>query len=79
MPTVLRAGPYRFFFFSNEGLESPHIHVQRDQALAKFWLSPVALASASGFSARELNRIEQLVAEARQDFEEAWREFFHVE
>ncbi len=76
MPTVRRAGPYRFFFFSNEGLEPPHIHVQRDRALAKFWLEPVALASATGFSARELRRIEQLVAESRQQFLEAWRDFF---
>jgi len=79
MPTVRRTGPYRFFFFSNEGLEPLHIHVQRDEALAKFWLSPVALASSSGFSARELNRIERLVAEGQQEFEEAWHEFFHAD
>lgn len=79
MPTLRRSGPYRFFFFSNEGLEPPHIHVQRDRALAKFWLAPVALASSSGFSARELKRIEQLVSESREEFEEAWREFFHAE
>jgi hypothetical protein len=79
MPTIRRSGPYRFFFFSNEGLEPPHIHAQRDHALAKFWLTPVALASSSGFSGQELNRIERLVAESRQEFEEAWREFFHAE
>jgi hypothetical protein len=50
VPTVARIGPYRFFFFSNEGSEPPHIHVQRDRALAKFWLRPVALASASAFA-----------------------------
>jgi hypothetical protein len=76
MPTVGRIGPYRFFFFSNERLEPAHIHVQRDQALAKFWLSPVALSSFIGFSGRELGRIERLVAENRERFGEAWREFF---
>jgi hypothetical protein len=79
MPTVRRAGPYRFFFFSNEGLEPPHVHVERDRALAKFWLAPVALASSTGFPARELSRIEQLVSENQQEFQEAWREFFRVE
>jgi hypothetical protein len=76
MPTVARAGPYRLFFFSNEGFEPPHIHVQRDRAVAKFWLAPVALEWSSGFSSRELRRIERLVAERRDQLQEAWREFF---
>ncbi|WP_439481025.1 DUF4160 domain-containing protein [Cyclobacterium plantarum] len=41
MPTVLRIGPYRFFFFSNEGNEPPHIHVESGEGHAKFWLEPV--------------------------------------
>ena len=76
MPTIDRIGPYRFFFLSNEGLEPPHIHVQRDRALAKFWLRPVALASASGFPSHELRRIEQIVTRNSARFEEAWHEFF---
>lgn len=36
MPTVLRIGPYRFFFYSGDGGEPPHIHVERDDAIAKF-------------------------------------------
>jgi hypothetical protein len=76
VPTVARIGPYRFFFFSNEGSEPPHIHVQRDRALAKFWLRPIALASASGFAGHELRRIQRIVARRRARFEEAWREFF---
>jgi len=79
MPTIRRSGPYRFFFFSNEGSEPPHVHIQRDEALAKVWLTPVALASSSGFSARELNRIERHVSESQQEFVEAWREFFHAQ
>lgn len=54
MPTILRIGPYRFFFYSNEAGEPPHIHVQRDQFLAKFWLTPVTLASSWHFAAHEL-------------------------
>jgi hypothetical protein len=45
MPTVLTIGPFRFFFYSNESSEPAHIHIQRDNMLAKFWLRPVALAS----------------------------------
>jgi hypothetical protein len=76
VPTVARAGAYRLFFFSNEGFEPPHVHVQRDRAVAKFWLAPVALESSSGFSPRELRRIERLVAARREELQEAWREFF---
>lgn len=30
MPTVLRWKGYRFYFFSNEGSEPPHIHIDKD-------------------------------------------------
>jgi Domain of unknown function (DUF4160) len=38
MPTVLRNGAYRFYFYSHEPNEPPHIHVDRDRLSAKFWL-----------------------------------------
>lgn len=76
MPTITRIGPYRFFFYANESGEPVHVHVQRDKLLAKFWLSPVALASSSGFSAIELSRLLPLVREHRDIFMEAWNEFF---
>jgi hypothetical protein len=78
MPTVKRTGPYRFFFYSNERAEPPHIHVQRDESLAKFWLAPVALASSTAFSSHELNRIERLVSANRIELEEAWHDFHHA-
>jgi hypothetical protein len=76
MPTVLRVGRYRFFFFSNEGDEPPHIHVKAAEHEAKFWLDPVQPAANYGFNARELNQIEQLVEEYRDDLWEAWNEHF---
>ena len=36
MPTILRIGPYRFFFFSEESGEPVHVHVIREQTEAKF-------------------------------------------
>lgn len=76
MPTVLRSGPYRLFFFSGDRDESPHIHVERDQFLAKFWLEPVRLQESGGFRGPELRRIERLVREHQADLLEAWHEFF---
>ncbi|MFZ2445097.1 MAG: DUF4160 domain-containing protein [Syntrophobacteraceae bacterium] len=43
-PVVLRTGPYRFYFYSHEPNEPPHVHIDRDDQSAKFWLSPVSLA-----------------------------------
>lgn len=76
MPTILVIGPYRFYFYSNEYGEPMHVHVQRDTAAAKFWLSPVALARSRGFQAQELTRLFHLVTENRGKFEGAWNEYF---
>jgi hypothetical protein len=53
MPTVLRSGPYRAFFYAGDRDEPPHVHVERDRSKAKYWLEPVALVSSSGFSRGE--------------------------
>jgi hypothetical protein len=75
-PTVARIGPYRFYFFSHEPHEPPHVHVDREQYSAKFWLEPVALARNLGYAARELREIETLVSQYRQMLLEAWDDFF---
>ena len=71
-----RSGPYRFFFYSNEGSESPHVHVQRDRKIAKFWLNPVVAESAGRFSSVELREIVRIVMEGQEMLIEAWNEFF---
>jgi hypothetical protein len=76
MPTVVPSGPYRFYFYSHEPSEPPHIHVDRDDASAKFWLDPVQLAANFGFRAHELRTIQLLVLEYRTKLLEAWNEFF---
>jgi len=42
MPAVFRERGFRFFFYSNEGSprEQVHIHVEKDDMEAKFWLEP---------------------------------------
>ena len=76
MPTVLIIGKFRFFFFSNEGSEPIHIHVESDEKYAKFWLKPVQLARSIGYSAKELNEIRGLVLENLNLFREKWNEYF---
>ena len=76
VPTVLLAEGCRFFFFSNEGTEPPHIHVERGDGYAKFWLEPVELVDAVGMKTRELGRARLLVIQHRIDFREKWREYF---
>ena len=76
MPTVLRIGPYRFYFFSHEANEPPHIHVDSDKSTAKFWLSPVQSARAVGFSAHEVRVIQKLVEEHEREILEAWNGYF---
>jgi Domain of unknown function (DUF4160) len=53
MPTVLRIGPYRFFFYAGDRQEPPHIHVEREDNTAKFWLDPVRLQQSRGFRRNE--------------------------
>jgi hypothetical protein len=76
MPTVLRVGRFRFFFFGNEGREPAHIHVKAGSDEAKFWLDPVQLAANYGFNGRDLNQIQRLVEEHRGELLEAWNEYF---
>lgn len=76
MPTVLRVGRFRFFFYSNEGREPPHIRVKAGEDEAKFWLDPIAMAANYGFNGRELNEIAQLVEQHRAGLLEAWNEYF---
>ena len=76
MPTVLRLGPYRFFFYSSDSCEPHHIHVERDTASAKFWLEPVRLERSAGFPSNELSKIQRLVTENADELRRSWDEFF---
>ena len=75
MPTIKGIpGPYRFFFYSFDCGEPPHVHVERDEATCKFWLQPLTLASSHAFSPKELNRIRGVVQANLALIEEAWDE-----
>jgi hypothetical protein len=76
MPTVLRIGPYRFFFYAGDRAEPRHVHVERDDAVAKFWLEPVRLQRSAGFSRIELHRIHGLVLANRDTILRCWNAYF---
>jgi len=76
MPTVLRVSGFRFFFYSLENSEPPHIHVEQGDRVAKFWLNPVSLAETYGFRSHEVTRMRALVIEHRLTFMEAWNVHF---
>jgi hypothetical protein len=76
MPTVLRIGSYRFFFYSSDGGEPRHIHVERDDCEAKFWLDPVRLEWSHGFASHELNVVAEMVEDHEAELMEKWDEFF---
>jgi len=69
MPTILRVSGFRFFFYSLEGSEPAHVHIEHGDSIAKFWLNPVSLS-------HELTRLRILVIEHRQRLLEAWNVHF---
>lgn len=79
MPTVLRVRGFRFFFFSLENNEPPHIQVTHGNKVAKYWLNPVELASSDSFRAHELNRVRALVVEHCAEFQRRWDEHLNTQ
>ena len=76
MPTVLRVGPYRFFFFAGDRAEPAHVHVERDANLAKVWLDPVRMQESGGYSRVELARIIYVVREHEAALLRSWHDYF---
>jgi len=76
MPTVLRVGPYWFFFYAGDSHEPPHVHAERDHRVAKFWLNPVRLARSGGFGRAEIRDIARVLGEHQSELLEAWDDYF---
>lgn len=76
MPTVLMVGPYRFFFYASDRAEPMHVHVERDDNVAKFWIEPTRLQSSGGFGRPELARIQKLIDDHEGRIVEAWHGYF---
>lgn len=76
MPTVLRWGPYRAFFYSNEGDEPAQVHVRAGDREAKFWLHDFSVAANAGFPVHEIGDIVRHLKEHRDALKGAWQEHF---
>ena len=76
MPTVMRWGPYRAFFYSNEGDEPAHIHVRAGKKEVKIWLHDLSVALNKGFPARELGDIIRHLRPNRTQLLTKWNDYF---
>ena len=76
MSTIFRDGPYRFFFYSGDRDEPIHVHIERDDKIAKVWLDPIRLQSSGGFSRAEISKILNVIENKRDTMMEAWNDFF---
>ena len=62
------------FLFQQRKQRAAHIHVKAESDQAKFWLDPISLAANYGFRAHELNEIERIIQEHKDELLEAWNE-----
>jgi hypothetical protein len=71
-------GPARTGFSFTQAMrrEPPHVHVERDENSAKFWLSPIRLQSSGGFKPIEIRRIQSLVEQHREALLRSWDAYF---
>ena len=76
MPTVLRVGPYRFYFYSSDGDEPIHVHVLRDLNTSKFWIDPVRLVRSRGFNPHEIVEIQRIIEDNKETIIKKWNEYF---
>ena len=76
MPTVLRVGSLRFFFYSGDRDEPPHIHIESEGKTGKFWLRPVRYERSMGFSRKEILSLERLVAEHQETLIRSCDDYF---
>jgi len=76
MPTLLRSGPFRFFVYAGGREEPPHVHVEQEDRVAKFWLDPIRLQRSGGFSRRDMAHVERLLRSNHKRLVEAWNDYF---
>ncbi|MSP44084.1 MAG: DUF4160 domain-containing protein [Alphaproteobacteria bacterium] len=76
MPTIFYWRGHRFYYFSNEGFEPPHVHIDKDHKTVKFWLDPVAVARNIGFSVQEITRLTRKISEEQSNLLKVWHEHF---
>ena len=80
MPTVLIISGWRFFFYSNEGNEPVHIHVEKAEMECKFWLKREVFEIQEAFSykmpSRAKREVRKIIYEHFDYIVEEWDEYF---
>jgi hypothetical protein len=76
MPTVFYFNGYRFFFFSNENDEPIHIHIEKAEASAKYWLEPIGEVYSYGFTSKQRKEIKAIIESRINELKKAWNEHF---
>ncbi|NJN96819.1 MAG: DUF4160 domain-containing protein [Anaerolineales bacterium] len=77
MPIVLEIEGFRFFFYSADRNEPPHIHIRKAGQEAKFWLDPIRPAQLGRFKQSELRRMINILEENQAYILERWNEQFN--
>jgi len=78
MPKVLEIDGFKFYFYSKEGNEPPHIHVKKGDGVAKFWLKPqFKLDYHHNFKEQELKKAVKLAYTHKDEIVKKWNEYFN--
>lgn len=77
MPTILLINGFRFYFYTGDGTEPAHVHVEKGDGLAKIWLLPeVRHEYFHDFKAQEIKEIMRLTTAHHEFLKLKWNEFF---
>jgi hypothetical protein len=76
VPTILRHRGYRFYFYSSDADEPPHVHVDHSGRTINVWLETLKIAYNDGYPMRTVTVVLDLVDRNRDQLLEAWREYF---
>ena len=79
MPHETSDGTYRFIFYASDWGQPPHVHVQRENRIGKFWLDPVRLERRGRFGRSEIHRIERILERDQAHLMASWHEYFNHE
>jgi len=76
MPTVLRIGGYRFFFYAGDRHEPPHTHVEHDDNTAKFWLIQLCFTTVVVSIEKKSAKLLNSLRKNREQLLRKWDEYF---
>ncbi len=75
MPTILTKDGFRFFFYSHEGSEPPHIHIIGKGGEMKVWLNTLSISKVYNLSPKEQRIVLEIVTVNVELFKKEWENF----